>query len=86
MNNNFLTLLKELYSSFDDLTEFEDGKPQKEKDPMFGMWLSMRKISTSDKEVNDFVDLFLKKRQTKDGIDEMKLMIEQKLKGVEQNG
>ena len=40
MNDNLFTLLKSIQTSFNELTEFEDGDPQPRKDPMFAFWLN----------------------------------------------
>lgn len=84
MNNHtaFLVLVKD---SFNDLTEFENGKPQPVNDPMFGMWLNSLKnpsgtsLDLSDVETQDFIKLFLQKRQTQEGIEEIKIIIDERL-------
>lgn len=72
--------------SFEELTEFEDGKPQPKKDPIFAMWMNMIRrddgvrFNPTDSKVDEFTDLFLQKRQTKEGIQKVKKIIQEKLK------
>ena len=83
--NNFITFLNLVHTSFDDITEFEGGEPQPIKDPMFGMWLNGLKnkdgnsLDLNDDEVKKFIDLILEKRQTVEGIEELRTIVKEKL-------
>lgn len=83
--NNFTAFLKLVYASFDDITEFESGEPQPIKDPMFGMWLNGLKnehgntLDLNDDEVKEFINLILEKRQTVEGIEELRTIVKERL-------
>ena len=83
--NNFTAFLKLVDASFDDITEFESGEPQPIKDPMFGMWLNGlvnedgNSLDLNDDEVKEFINLILEKRQTVDGIEELRTIVKERL-------
>lgn len=87
LNREFSLLIREVDKAFDELTEFEDGEPQPRKDPTIAFWLNSLKhedngalIDTKDTEVLDFVDLIFEKRQTVEGIAELRKIVDEKLK------
>lgn len=86
LNREFSLLIREVDLAFDELTEFEDGEPQPRKDPTIAFWLNGLKhedngaiIDTKNQEVLDFVDLIFVKRQTKEGIVELRQVVDKKL-------
>lgn len=86
MNRDFSLLIREVDKAFDELTEFEDGEPQPRKDPTIAFWLNSLKhedngalIDTKNQEVLDFVDIIFVQRQTKEGIEELRKIVDQKL-------
>jgi len=86
--NSLKALLLEVVESFDELTEFEGGKPQPVKDPMFGMWLNSLKnngypLDLNEDGIANLVDMILKKRQTKEGIEELRSIVKEKLESME---
>ncbi len=89
MNKDFSLLIREVDKAFDELTEFEDGEPQPRKDPTIAFWLNSLKhedngalIDTKNKEVLDFVDLIFVQRQTVEGIAELRVIVDKKLKEI----
>jgi hypothetical protein len=83
--NNLISFLKHVDESFDELTEFENGKPQPKKDPIFGLWLNSltneagNPLDLNDLEINKYIDIIIEKRQTLEGIKELKILIKERL-------
>ena len=83
--NDLQLFVVEVDLIFDELTEFEDDEPQPRKDPTLAFRLNdiKHKDGTNLKknaEVMGLLNLILEKRQTKEGIAEMRKLIDKKLK------